>query len=457
MEPLHPSNPSVPEATDTTPSKTIPRHRWNRATRRRRLLILAGALGLTLLGVALFYAFRNEPASGHTHAPGEAYYTCPMHPQVVRDGPGDCPVCGMQLVRKTSVAAPAPPHPGVTGQPQMPGGVALSPSERVLANVATAIAERRHLAPELSVVGRITIAESRIRAVSATVSGRVEALSVTYAGQSVRAGQALLRLYSPELLAAQQEYLAMRRSLSALDGASAETKAQAEAIAAGAAQRLRLLGQTPAQIAALAQRGATGTAATVVAPFGGTVIRQAVALGQYVGQGQPLLWLVPLDPVWVIAEVYEQDLPLVRVGTRLAFTGDAFAGRELAARVEFLDPFVDPATRTVRLRASVRNPGGLLRPGMFVRGRVLGTERLTDGVAVPASAVIETGDRAVVWVATQPGAFEPRDVRLGVRADGYVEVLEGLREGERVATSGAFLLDSESQLRQSGAMEGMAH
>ncbi len=435
-----------------------------------RLLAGIVAIALVVVSVTVWYVMRPAPTE-HQHAPGETYYTCPMHTHIVRDAPGDCPICGMRLVKKTRPTAASQPDSAVASRAGGPEGaqgtampnaemagsnVALSPTQRVLANVATTVAERRRLAPQLSVVGRIAFNESRIRAVSATVSGRVEALAVTFTGQQVRAGQALMRIYSPELLAAQQEYLAALRGLTTLEGASDDTRAYGATIAEGAAQRLRLLGQTPAQIRALAQGRTTGTATTVVSPLGGTVVRRGVAVGQYVGQGQPLLWLVPLDPVWVVADVYEQDLPVVRVGTRMSFTSPALGGREVAARVEFVDPFVDPGTRTVRVRASVRNPGGQLRPGMFVRARVLGTDRMTDGVAVPASAVLESGDRAVVWVEVRPGSFEPRTVTLGARADGWVEVLEGLRAGERVASSGAFLLDSESQLRGSGgAMPGM--
>lgn len=433
---------------------------------RWRILLLVLAPLLLAVGVVWLLTRPTEPSTEeHAHEDG-TYWTCTMHPQVVRDGPGDCPICGMQLVQRTRPGrAPAPdatsaPHSQDGGADRLTTEaelrrVTLSPSQRVLANVATVPAGRRELSPELAVVGRIAFAETLARTVSATVSGRVEALSVTFTGQPVRAGQPLLRIFSPELLGAQQEYLAARRGLAALEGSTLEgSRTHAAALVEGAEQRLGLLGMTAGQVRALAAGEAVGTSTAVVSPYGGTVLRRAVEVGQYVGQGQPLLWVVPLNPVWVLADVYEQDLAAVRVGTRLAFETPAAPGRTFTARVEFIDPFVDPATRTARVRATVPNPGGVLRPGMYVRARAFGTARTTEGVAVPATAVMERGERAVVWVEVEPNVFEPRDVRLGARADGWVEVLDGLREGEPVAVSGTFLLDSEAQLR-SGATTGM--
>lgn len=420
--------------------------------RRRPLLVVLGLLALVGAGVGVL--LRSGSPDEHVHEVG-SYWTCTMHPQVVRDRPGDCPICGMRLVRRPrATAAPARPAPSGPGASSL-GRVTLSPAQRVLANVATVPAGPRELAPELGVVGRIAFAETLARTVSAAVSGRVEALAVTFTGQPVRAGQPLLRIFSPELLAAQQEYLAARRGLAALEGSTLEdSRANAAAVAEGAAQRLRLLGMTAGQVRALAAGEAVGTSTTVVSPYGGTVLRKAVEVGQYVGQGQPLLWVVPLNPVWVVADVYEQDLASVRVGTRLTFTAPSAPDLQFSARVEFVEPFVDPATRTSRVRATVRNAGGVLRPGMFVHARVFGPSRKTGGVAVPASAVMERGERAVVWVEVEPNAFAPRTVRLGARAGGWVEVLDGLREGERVAVSGTFLLDSEAQLR-GGATTGM--
>lgn len=440
---------------DTTPTPDRPRYR--RSWPRLLLLILAP---LVTLGIALWLLSPAiTPAhDDHEHAAG-TYYTCPMHPEIVRDAPGTCPICGMALVARQATPAAEDPH-AAHGTTEAMERLTLSPNQRLLANVQTVPVGQRSLAPEVSVVGRIAFAEDRARTVSATVSGRVEALAVTFTGQPIRAGEPLLRLYSPELLAAQQEYLAARQGLAALEGSTQQVaRDHAAALVEGAEQRLRLLGLTAAQVRSIAAGEAVGTSTVVTAPYSGTVLRKAVEVGQYVGQGQPLLWVVPLDPVWVVADVYEQDLASVRVGSTLTFTTPAAPDQDFAARVDFIDPVVDPATRTARVRATVRNESGVLRPGLFVRARVQSdAEAPADApLAVPATAVLERGTRAVVWVEVEPGAFEPRDVRLGARADGWVAVTSGLVAGERVAVTGTFLLDSEAQLRSGAAASMSGH
>ncbi len=414
---------------------------------KRRILWSAAIAVAVAAGPALWLGRGGAPEQAAADA--SVYYTCPMHPTVIQDHPGDCPICGMHLIRKTRQPA-ADPHAGHAAVDSGLARIALSPTQRVMANIETVAVGSGSVAASLEAVGRIAFPESMVRTVAAPMAGRVEDLAVAFTGQAVRRGAAMMRLYSPELLAAEEEYLAARRLAPDVEAAGPETRARAEALAAAAAQRLRLLGLSAAQLDALAARGAAGTATVIPAPFSGTVVERFVQTGQYVSQGQPLFTVAPTDPLWVLVDVYEQDLAHVRVGGMLSVSAEGLAGDgRLAARITFVSPTVDPATRTATVRAVLPNPGGGLKPGMFVRAQVLGAAAgAPEGVVVPASAVLETGYDATVWVETAPNTFEPRAVALGNRSADAVVVRSGLRPGDRVAVSGAFLLDSEAQLRR---------
>jgi Cu(I)/Ag(I) efflux system membrane fusion protein len=219
--------------------------------------------------------------------------------------------------------------------------------------------------------------------------------------------------------------------------------------------RLKLWGVTDAQIAELERTKEPKTAFTVFAPASGIVTERLVSTGQYVMEGAALYSIADMNPVWVQAEIYEFEIHKVPVGTEAVVTTEAYPGKEFRGRVAFVDPFLNPETRTVKVRIDLSNPGGLLKPDMFVRVAMKG--RKGRELAVPDSAVLVTGERAMAWVEIQPNTFEPRMVKVGHKSDGYYEILSGLKEGETVVTSAGFLIDSESQLKSGSSDPHAGH
>lgn len=417
--------------------------------------LLAGGLGGYALSVRGPLPGASSP---HAHAPGteadqapasasperaapgtdKPVYTCPMHPQVISDHPGSCPICGMDLVAKTAPVDGAEAPAGVAE-------IALSPRQLVLANVATTPVSKRALAPAVAATGQVVPDETRLKRQSAWIDGRIERLMVASTGQAVRQGQVVATIYSPELVAAQQEYL------SALDNArelgrseDAGLAENARTLLSASRQRLRLLGLSAAQLGTLERTRQTTLAVPVLATATGTVLTRQVQAGQYVKAGDPLFDLVDLSRVWVEADVFEPDLASIRPGGAAEVRFTARPDAVTRGRVAFIQPIVTAESRTAKVRIELPNPDGALRPAMYATVRF--PAAAGDTLAVPASAIVDAGRRQLVYVERGPGRFEPRAVELGARADGWVGVARGLKAGEKVATTGAFLLDAGAQL-----------
>ena len=418
-------------------------------------------------------------------------YYCPMHPDYHSDKPGDCPICGMRLVpveKKTPAAAPAPApsqaqengrkvlfyrhpmNPAVTspvpakdemGMDYVPvysdelgraaGGVpGLAPVEVTgegvrLAGVQTAVAERRELTRTSRAAGVVVADETRVRRVQTKISGWVEKLYVSSTGQLVRAGQPLLSLYSPELLASQEEFLRAREAAGRFSQSSLpEVRRGGEDLLTAARRRLELFDVPASTIARLERTGAAQRTVTLTAPVSGYVTGKEIFEGQQVQPGMDLLTVTDLSRVWVETDFFEYESRDLRLGARATVSLPYDPGTRLTGRVAFVYPTVDPATRTLKARLEFPNPGLALKPGMYVDVTPdLGTR---EAVVIPDSAVIDTGVRQVVFV--QKGSlFEPRLVRTGERAGGQIAIFSGVAAGERVAVRANFLLDSESRLR----------
>jgi Cu(I)/Ag(I) efflux system membrane fusion protein len=411
---------------------------------------------------------KREPApaasdSDTTQAPGQApagtgsgAYWCPMHPEVTSDDPNTtCEKCGgMKLVPKPGDASGAA-APGATGAGTTEGATALAPvpglvavtltPERVqLAGLRTARATRAALAPELRAVGTVSASEKGLAQVHARVAGWVEALYAEETGQRIKKGQVLARIYSPELLAAQQELLTAARW-------TGGDEAPALDLAGSARRRLELLGVAPADIDEIA-RGTTPIRALAIrSPVAGHVTRKNVVQGQYVQPGAPLFEVADLTKVWMLADVPEHELARVRLGARARVALAAFPERHLEGTVGFVYPTVTADTRTARLRVELANADLALRPGMY--GDVHVDVATAEALVVPIEAVVDTGLAKYAFVAGDGGRFEPRRVRTGLVEGGRAQVLEGLVEGESVVTTANFLVDSESRLQ--AAIAGM--
>jgi Cu(I)/Ag(I) efflux system membrane fusion protein len=374
-----------------------------------------------------------------------------MHPFILSDRPGACPICGMALVTKSSMVSSLPDNAAASL-----GMVSMNPTQRLMANVATAKAEGREFSLDTSAVGKVSWDERTLAAVPARFGGRIERLHVDFTGTRVVKGQPLLEIYSPDLVASQREYLLARQGVERLkDSPYEDARRMSSALLEAARARLKLWGVTDAQIAGLERSGEPGLASTVFSPASGVVTERLVSAGQYVAEGSPLFSIADPARVWVQAEIYETEIGRVPVGTPAVVTTEAWPGREFRGRASFVDPFLNPETRTARVRVELANPGGLLKPEMFVRVAFRG--RKGRALAVPDTAVLVTGERAMVWTEVSPNAYEPRTVRVGHKSGGFYEVLSGLSEGETVVTSAGFLIDSESQLRSGSADPHAGH
>ena len=369
-------------------------------------------------------------------------YTCSMHPFIIREKPGLCPICGMELIKKidNSASSEAPPPA------DMAAHVSLSPAQRVMANVATVEAKNEILNKEINAVGIVQYDQSRQAKVTAWATGRIDKLYVNSVGAMVSKERPVAELYSPDLVAAQQEYLLAIRSHEQLKGSPFPSISQSgDGLVASAKERLKLLGVRGSQIAKLGKSGRPDIRIAIYSPFSGIVIEKMVQQGQYVNTGEVLFNIADLSSVWVEVELYENEFPNIHIGQQVEVRSQSFPEKVFTGRIAFIYPFLDPKTRTLKARVEMRNPDLKLKPDMFVNAII--RVPLESTIVVPLSAVIDTGKRQVVWVESSPGMFEPRDVQVGQKNTDNIQILSGINPGDKVAVSGAYLIDSESQLK----------
>ncbi len=328
---------------------------------------------------------------------------------------------------------------------ETPSTITISPDKVQLIGVRTAVASYRPLDKKIRTVGKVEVDETKLAYVNTKVAGWVKKLYVSFTGEHVRKGQPLLSIYSPDLVTAQEEYLLALRSQTTPTGGIAELGESERTLLESARRRLLLWDISPRQIAELEQTGKPRTDMMIEAPLGGTVLDRMVLEGAYITPGMNLYKIADLSAVWIMADVYEYEVPLVKVGQKARVTLPYSEGDTLNAAVDYIYPVLDPVTRTVKVRIAVNNPGLVLKPAMFANVEIL----VSPGprLVIPRSAVLDAGDRQLVYVEKAPGTFEMRRVTLGLRGEEYVEVRKGIRKGEKVVTSGNFLIDSESQLR----------
>jgi Cu(I)/Ag(I) efflux system membrane fusion protein len=325
----------------------------------------------------------------------------------------------------------------------------ISPERIQLMGMKTARAVRESLSPELRTVGFVSANEQGIAMIHTRFSGWIEDLRVSQTGQPVRRGEVVATVYSPDLLAAQQEYLNAVRWQGG-EARSADSEKLTNTLAADARRRLELLGISDQDIAAVAKSGKPLRAMSIRSPVAGFVTEKNALQGQFVTPDTTLFTVADLSTVWVVADVYEYEVARVRVGQTAQLKLAAYPGEVFKGRVEFIYPTLDPQTRTLKVRIAFKNPGMKLRPGMY--GDVFLDLGASEGVVVPSDAVVNTGDAQYVFVVLGEGRFAPRPVQVGARGDGKVAVLSGVRAGDEVVTTANFLVDSESRMR--AAIEG---
>lgn len=402
-------------------------------------LILAILIATSALVPAACRKQQKPAEQDQVQKAADVYY-CPMHPSVRSDSPGNCPICGMKLVKMTHADHQAQASSTI-------GLVSLSPEQRVTANVRTVRVALDTHTGELVATGRVTFDERRVAQVTAYAGGRIERLFVNFTGDSVRRGEPVAAIYSPDLFATQQEYLLALANRDRMRRAGFESaRSASDDLVESTRRRLGLFGMTTRQIEQLEASRKPIFATNVIAPVSGIVTKKLALEQQYVAQGQPLLEVADLSHVWVEADVYEQQLPDVSVGQRVEITSAAVPGRTINGNVSFIVPVLAGATRTARVRIDIPNPGLVLKPDMYVNVRIIGAPAPAH-IMVPATAVIDRGQKQFVWVEMQPNTYEPREVMTGGRHGEQIVIVSGLREGDNVVVEGGFLLDSEAQLR----------
>ena len=463
------------------------------------------ALTLTVVAIALA-AFAIGYWLGGTAPPPTAtasgqqteLWYCSMHPQKKFPKPGLCPICSMALIPLETTSA----------QPQSPRELAVSAAAYALMDIETTLVEHQAVQAHIRMVGKVDYDETRLRYITAWVPGRLDRLYVDYTGVPVNKGDHMVLLYSPDLLSAQQELLQALKTVQSSRSSELNLMRQsAESTLSAAREKLRLWGLTPEQTAKIETQAAPADHLTIYAPTGGIVIHKNAQQGMYVQTGTRIYTIADLAVVWVRLDAYEADLMWLRYGQPVEFTTEAYPGQAFTGTIAFVDPVVTEKTRTVKIRVNAANPDLALKPGMFVRavvharvasaGRVmepnlagkwicpmhpdvikehtglcdictmplvttesLGYVGVTPDLAdlplvVPASAVLVTGERAVVYVQlpnTDQPTFQGRQITLGPRAGDYYLVTQGLQQGDRVVTRGNFKIDAELQIQAKPSM-----
>ena len=387
---------------------------------------------------------RHEPSPPATETAAPVW-TCPMHDVISEPEAGECPICGMDLVPVMAADA----HAAHGGRPAAEDGpeVTIDRSMVQKMNVRFAEVQRRDLKRRISTVGNLDYDEERMVSVTTRYSGFIEKVFVNHVGQPVRRGDPLFEVYSPELVQTQRELISAVIYANRFDRASADVRARAEALVEAARTRLEYW-EIPAQrVAEIEATGEIHRTLTVFAPSDGVVMQRMHGLdGMAIRPGMDLLHIVDLGSLWLRAEVFEHQLPWLGIGSMAEVTFDYMPGEAFSGRVRYIEPEVSPETRTVTLTLEVPNPSGKLRVGMFATVSFAPGET-TDALTIPSQSVIRSGTRNIAVVDLGQGRFAPREVVLGAEADGYVEVVEGLSDGDRIVVSAQFLIDSESNLR----------
>ena len=468
------------------------------------------AIALAMLAFIAFgmNVWRSSVGQEKGTAPGSRQavqrYHCPMHPTIVSDHPGDCPICGMRLVpfEDDTSGSPAASQPAASASPAAAGSAAapasalakktiyrstMNPSEtsdkpgkdsmgmdmvpeeielpaagttvvegrvpirlsgqkRQMIGVRTAMVEKTPLIRTIRTVGLVTYDETHLHHVHTKISGWVEKLYANATGEHVNQGDPLLTIYSPELVASAQEYLLALHAKERLRSSTIPSiQRSGDRLVSSARERLLLFDVTPQQIDALEKKGEVPTTMTLYAPISGHIIARNVTQGQQIDPAMNLLDIADLSNVWVLADIYEYEMPFLKLGQAATMNLTFLPGRTFQGTVSLIYPVLSEQTRTIKARLEFANPDASLRPQMYADVQILSD--LGSRIVVPESAVISSGTRDIAFVERSDGTIEPRVLKLGVRLPDVFEVLDGVREGETVVTSGNFLIDSESKLK----------
>lgn len=390
------------------------------------------ALGGLLLGWLLFHGPSTQKEAHHHDEVEKGIWTCSMDPQVKMDKPGLCPICGMDLI------------PLVTGGGSTMDSSALylTPEAIQLANITTSVVSTANPVKELRLFGKVQADERLLESQTAHIPGRIEKLYISFTGESVRKGQLLALINSPDLISAQEELLETSKS-----------RADQPELFEASKDKLRQWKLTEAQIDQIIRSGKVKNNFEVLAGSSGIVTSKRINAGDYVNPGTVLFEVANLSRVWVLFDAYESDLPFLKVGNSIAFSLQALPESNFTANIKFIDPVMDPTSRVAKVRVEVSNASGKLKPEMFATGVVQANlNQFKDKLVVPTTAVLWTGKRSIVYVKQSDSSFKMREVELGPMLGNSYVVLDGLTDGEEIVTEGSFSVDAASQLEGKSSM-----
>ncbi len=399
-----------------------------------------------VLMVGLFFGWllfkgnhNSESTHNHEHSE-ETTYTCSMHPQIRQNEPGKCPLCGMDLIPLAQNSGNGESNPFV---------FTMSAEAIALANVQTQKVKTVSAEHEVYLTGKIAINEQKLAVITANYSGRIEKLFIDFTGQTVSKGQKLATIYSPELVTAQKELIE-----------AAKFKEVNPALYNASKEKLRLWKITETQISEIENSGIVLTEFDVYADHSGVVIRRDISKGDFVNKGSVLFEIADLSNVWVLLDAYESDLAFMKVGQTITLTVASLPGKEFTTQIAFIDPLINPQSRTAAVRAELNNIQQLLKPEMFVKGKIKANLSISEkSLVIPKTALLWTGKRSIVYIKVPNSdfpSFEMREITIGASLGDYYIVESGLSEGEEIVTNGVFAIDGAAQLSGNYSMMNRA-
>jgi Cu(I)/Ag(I) efflux system membrane fusion protein len=397
-------------------------------------------LAVALLFVTITVACKQKPQQVNKEV-SKFYYTCSMHPQVHLDHDGNCPICGMKLIKVE-----------VTGDNERMAGdkITLTASQIQLAGIETDTVRAQNIGSQKTLTGTVTTNENQAEQMSARIPGRIQQLFVRTVGEKINAGQPIYSIYSEDLMEAEKEYLLAQQQQKVLNNPDVDYKQ----LMAAAENKLKLWGLTAAQIRSLGSSGKASATVTVMSKINGTVSDISVHEGDYVTEGMPILKTQGLNSLWVEAQLYAAEAGTYKENDQVSISFPDLGGQMIHGKVEFINPELSDASKIDLVRISVPNPQGLIKPGMLAYISV--TTGKQQSLAIPVTAIMSGGNGDKVWVKNADGSFSPKMVKLGTGNQTFVPVLAGLNAGDVVVTNGVYLLNSEAIFKNgNNQMEGM--
>jgi membrane fusion protein, copper/silver efflux system len=422
---------------------------------KKKTLIIIAVIVLLLANAFAIYYFAIRGRDTVQTTKKAELYVCPMHPQIQQDHPGVCPICNMELVLKGS--SQTMDDKESSKKDKELGEITLSPTEQVLANVKTDIVKYEDFGSGIEANGVVKQRDDALRQLSSPVKGKITRLYINYEGQKVGKGQRAFEIYSPELISTQREFLLAydnykRNENSAYEG----IKENIGSILAAARQRLKLWFMSDEQIDELAESHTIRNSISYYADYSGVVTKKYYNEGSWVMEGTTIADVVNLSSVWITANIYENELSQIRIGQSVEINLTGYGDKIVYGKIDYINPFVNPDTRTIEVRITAPNSNLLLKPEMYVKVKI-STSNVSTAIVVPKNAVLRTGKMDMVYVKKSGNIFAPRDVKIGGERSGKYMITSGIDAGDEIVVSAGFLIDSESQIRMGSGntMPGM--